>query len=101
MVMDPTFLGFPFYFWAILCAGVAALYAYLWPRPKPGQLERPLASHLVLRWFHSLTWVLLALACLAWGWQANEIGQGLASLALIVYLVFAFTLLWDRRSRTE
>ena len=41
---------------------VAAIYAVVWPRPKPG-VERPAWRHVILRWGHSAVWLLLATSC--------------------------------------
>jgi len=97
--MSGTFLGFPLQTWGILCLAVAVAYIIKWPRPKPDRPGPPRSSlvHIILRWFHSAVWLLLALACFLWASGPSTLANGLALLALIVYLVFLFTLLTDRR----
>lgn len=96
--MDNTFWGIPLIVWAILCLGVATLYYFLWPKPKAGRPPRPMWMHLVLRWFHSLVWVLLALACfLAMGEQVSMAGV-VARLAILAYLIFIIAVAVDRRA---
>lgn len=59
---------------------VAAAYAVVWPGWKRERKWGP-ALRFVLRWFHSLTWVLMA----AWLWSGE---RGFGWAALVCYLVF-------------
>jgi hypothetical protein len=72
---------------------IAAVYVYLWPgRKDPERVrQRPLWVQVVLRWFHSLTWVLIALACLLWS-------KVPAFAAFVVYLIFLLTMMGDRKA---
>ena len=101
--MTPSFLSIPFYIWALLCLVVAGIYAVVWPRPKDGQ-RRAMWQYLVLRWFHSLVWILLAVACLMWaGWLPgnDELAQRFAFVALPVYGVFMIVLQMERRGQAK
>jgi hypothetical protein len=96
--MTPTFLSIPYYVWAFLCLIVALIYAVLWPRPKVGQ-QRAIWQHLVLRWFHSLVWILLAAACFMWAtWLPgnDRLAQRLAVGGLLTYVVFMIVLQTER-----
>lgn len=81
------FLGF------VIAGVIAIAYYFVWPgRNRPDLVKaRPSWSRIVLRWFHSLTWALLAAACLFWS-------KVLALLAAALYLIFLFTLARERSS---
>jgi hypothetical protein len=71
---------------ALICLLIAVVYLFMWPgRKDPDRVRQlPLWRRMVLRWFHSLTWVLIAVACLLWS-------KLTAVVACIVYLVFLVT----------
>lgn len=96
--MPLTFLGFPLQTWGTVCLAVAVFYLFKWPRPKPDRAGAPRSAlaHIVLRWFHSAVWLLLALACYLWAPGPSRVATALAVAALAVYAVFLFTLLADR-----
>ncbi len=102
--MNSTFLGLPWSLWGVLCLLVAGVYLIVWPgrKPRPMAPPRPLWRHVILRWFHALVWVLLALSCFL---RANQFPRGLAtadvtaSVALLLYVVFASTLVIERGLR--
>jgi hypothetical protein len=74
----------------IACLLVAAIYVVVWPGWKrEGRWSA--GVRIILRWFHSLTWVLLA----AWIWLRQPT-FGIAGLAC--YLVFLATWLNARRT---
>jgi hypothetical protein len=71
---------------ALVCLVVAVVYIFLWPGRNDREHfhQLPLWRRIVLRWFHSLTWLLIAVACLLWS-------KLTAIIACIVYLVFMVT----------
>jgi hypothetical protein len=75
---------------------VAAAYYFVWPGWKDPErvLHRRLWSKIILRWFHSLTWVLLAAACYLRATLP-------AVVAGAVYLIFILTLAHERRSARQ
>jgi hypothetical protein len=77
----------------VISAVIAIAYYFVWPGWKDPQLmrQRSLSSKIILRWFHPLTWVLLAAACFL---RMNL----LAVLAGGVYLIFIVTLAHERSS---
>ena len=101
--MNSLFLWLPWTLWGCLGLIGAGVYVMLWPRPRAGSLTqpRPTWRHFILRWFHALVWVLLALSCFIRGTLLPG-GSGVANvltlLGLAVYLVFFMTLAVDRRS---
>jgi hypothetical protein len=97
-----TLFGLPWYIWGLLCLVVAVVYLVAWPRPsrKSSAPARPPWRQFVLRWFHSLVWLLLALACFVQAGQiagGGAVGGTLAVLAVVFYLVFIGALLADIR----
>jgi hypothetical protein len=78
--------------WVMVCLALSVLYVRIWPRQKAAGLRRG-ARYLVLRWFHALVWVLLAIAVgvhAASGNTAYWAASAIALLALAVYIVFIF-----------
>ena len=78
----------------IICLVIAIGYYFVWPGwtdAKGTQRHRSVFSKFVLRWFHSVTWVLFAVACFL---QAKLP----AALAAVMYLIFVVTLMHERRS---
>lgn len=79
----------PWWVWGLGALVVAAVFAFVWPH-SPATAELPAIQQVVLRWGHSVVWVLLALFCFLRGW-----GVGWANipavLAGLIYAVFVFT----------
>jgi hypothetical protein len=100
MDVSRTLLGFPLQSWGIICLVAAVAYLFKWPRPRTGASgpARSRLAHLVLRWGHSAVWATLAIACFLWARGPSLLANVLALLALIIYLVFLFTLISDRRT---
>jgi hypothetical protein len=75
---------------------IAITYYFVWPDWKDPQLvkRRSLAPKIILRWFHSFTWILLAATCFLWS-------KSTAALAGIVYLIFMLTLVLERMSHKQ
>ena len=102
--MNSTFLGLPWSLWGVVCLLVAGMYLIVWPgrKPRPIAPPRPLWRHVILRWFHALVWVLLALSCFV---RANQLPGGpatadvMALVALVLYVAFVSTVVIERRLR--
>lgn len=75
---------------------VASAYCIVWPGWKDPQRvrHRSLWSNIILRWFHSIAWALLAAAC----YLRSPLP---AALAGVVYLIFILTLARERRSARQ
>jgi hypothetical protein len=71
---------------AIACLFIALVYVFIWPGRKSPEIMQRLSiwQRMVLRWFHSLTWILIALACVKW----SKIP---AAVAFLVYVIFIVT----------
>ena len=97
--MTNSFLGIPLTLISLLCLGVAGAYYFIWPKPKPGQSRTP-TRHWILRYGHSLVWVLLAIACFMWAADSHSgFANILALAALGTYLLFMLTFVTSRKSR--
>jgi hypothetical protein len=95
-----TFLGLPFTVWGLICLAVAVLYAFIYPRQNEDTRQPPRspAVQFVLRWFHSIVWLLLASTCFILVSGPSSLANSLAYLALFLYVVFIITLILDRRN---
>lgn len=95
--MGAKLLGIPLVFWATACLILALVWLIFWPSDKAVAVTG--MRWLILRWFHALVWLLVAIAALL---AAFNIAGGVASarivalLALLTYLVFLFTLTTTR-----
>jgi hypothetical protein len=72
---------------------MAAIWVFVWPRSRSVASGSP--SYLILRWFHALVWLFLAVAAFIAGLDflggANT-ARFVALLALLTYLIFVATL---------
>jgi hypothetical protein len=90
----PTLLGIPFWVLGLAALGMAGLYAVFVPR-KQQVMAMSGQKFIILRWFHSLVWVLLAGAAfiMAIGNPAlTGIAQLVAAAGGGVYVVYMATL---------
>ena len=96
MVND--FLGIPLPIVGLICLVIAVFYYFIWPKPR-GNAPRPQWAQIVLRYAHSLVWVLLACACFLWaGDRQSGAASVLSFLALPTYIVFMVTFVRYRRA---
>ena len=85
------FWGVPYFVWVIVCLTIATLYYFFAPK----QSKNPtlsVMSRRILKYFHSLVWILLAIASLLANFKFNSMAKLIALLSLGVYLVFMITL---------
>lgn len=92
-IVDTGFLNISWWIWGILALVVALVFAVFVPAAKKVNALQGL-TFVVVRWFHSLVWVLLALSFFLRGTQ-NETAVSLADpiglAAGIVYVVYMVT----------
>jgi hypothetical protein len=85
------FWGLPYYFWLVICIAIATVYLFVVPKaardPHVGITER-----LVLKYAHSLVWVLLATACVIANFKFTSSAKMVSLISLGVYIVFIVTL---------
>jgi hypothetical protein len=93
--MAPGLLDLPWALWAGFALTVAVLFAFV----APGSSGTTGLRFVVLRWFHPLTWLLLALSALIRGFLVGASGPAdlVAQLALVTYVVFLLTFVGARR----
>jgi hypothetical protein len=97
MAFGNTLFGLPLAFWGIGCLAVAVAYYRIWPVPSPKRTQpRTAWQHFMLRYSHSLVWVLLAAGCFLSGAGYISVGLWLAAAALPLYIVFLVMLVQDR-----
>lgn len=96
--MNDTFLGLPYWGWGGSCLVVATVYFFVWPK-VPGR-DRPPLAHLIVRYAHSIVWLLLAVAC--FGRFFTTVATTIFSLAaLLTYLIFIGTVMLERRNQRD
>lgn len=95
--MDAKLLGVPFVIWGILCIGLTVVWIIFWPSTKVTATDG--MRYIILRWFHALTWLLLAFAAFlaAFNWLGGAgTARVVAFLSLITYLIFMATFVFSR-----
>ncbi len=94
----PTLFGVPLVLLGGVCLVLTIVWAFVWPRGRVTPSDG--TRYLIVRWFHALVWLLLALAAFVAGLElfgGLALAQPLALLALFVYFVYMFTLLTSRQ----
>ncbi|WP_430790000.1 hypothetical protein [Actinoplanes sp. G11-F43] len=81
-------LGVPAFAWSALCLALSVLWLFVWPS---GQAATTTGFvWFALRWSHSLTWLILAVAAALAGFGAAAAAQRVAMLALPAYATFLY-----------
>lgn len=98
--MGARFLGVPLLVWSVLCLALALVWVVLWPSDRTAETAG--LRFIILRWFHALTWLCLALAAFIAG--LNVLGgtvtaRWIALLGLAAYLIFIGTLVTSSAGR--
>jgi len=92
--MDEKFLGVPLVVWSALCLVLTVVWIIFWPSDKAAATAG--IRFVILRWFHALVWLFLALAAFLAAFHllgGSSTARMVAFLALITYLIFMGTLL--------
>ncbi len=105
--MNGTLFGIPSIIPGLICAGLAVVWLFLWPKDKdsaqarqrPNYRPRPASAQFVLRWFHALVWLLLAVACFAWGGGLDSLASIAAVVAGVTYLIFISAVIKEGQRR--
>jgi hypothetical protein len=84
------FLDLPWFVWAALALLVAVIYAFVWPHKVVS--ESAGLRFLIIRWGHTLTWLLLAINFILRGISPSLNGAAnlVAAAGGIVYILFMF-----------
>lgn len=95
-------LGLPLFVWGLACLALAIVWVIVWPRDHLTTTGG--WQFVILRWFHALTWLLLAIAAfVAYVDLLGGLGSArlIAFAALIVYLIFISTLMRSRSANSN
>jgi hypothetical protein len=88
--------------WVVASLVIAVVYYFVWPKPVNDINSRPFWRHVILRYFHSMVWVLLAISFLLRLTVGDPLGVVLgdvmAMTAFVVYLVFLAIATIDKRA---
>lgn len=98
--MDTKLFGVPVFVWGGLCLLLTILWIFVWPNNRVAPADR--LRYIVLRWFHALVWLILAVAAFIAGFDlfgGQSTAKPTALLSLIVYLIFMFTLLTSKGAK--
>lgn len=84
------FLGLPWFVWAVLALLVALIYTFVWPHKVVNEAAG--LRFLIIRWGHTLTWLLLAINFILRGISPSLNGAAnlVAAAGGIVYFLFMF-----------
>ena len=86
--MIKGFLNLPYFVWTAIALMIAVIFVYIWPH-KAVNITMGF-RYFVIRWGHSLTWILLAISFLLHG-ISPELNGGASFFALaggVMYLLF-------------
>jgi Flp pilus assembly protein TadB len=104
-MFEGAVLGVLLFTVGVICLGLAVLWYDVWPKDKtpepfkqlPQSRPRPVAVQSILRWFHTLIWMLLAAACFFAFTGRSTLVTACLLLAGVMYVVFIVTLIKDRQ----
>ena len=97
--VSTKFLGLPLPLWGAFALVLTVVWLWFWPSDRvalPGSL-----TYFILRWFHALVWLLLAVAAFCASFPllgGVRTAKPIAFLALIVYLIFMFTFVMSKKT---
>lgn len=95
--MHAKLFGVPLVVWGVFCLVLTAVWVVVWPHQRAVEAEG--LRFLVLRWFHALVWLLLAIAAFvaAFGVLGGAAtARIVALLSLVTYLIFMATFVTSR-----
>jgi hypothetical protein len=90
--MKTKLWGVPLVAWGTICLALTVVWTVIWPDGKA--VPEDALRFFVLRWFHALTWLLLALSAFiaVFNWFGGvRTAKVVAFLSLPVYLIFLAT----------
>lgn len=88
--MIKGFLGLPWLLWAALALIIAVTYAFVWPRKTATGMSG--IRFFIIRWGHTLTWVLLTVNFVLRGIDPalNGAANIIALIGGLMYVLFMF-----------
>jgi hypothetical protein len=97
--MNTKLLGIPLPILGIACLLLTIIWIFIWPRERAA--HSGLMPYIILRWFHALTWLLLAVAAFIAVYNilgGINLAKPIALLSLLVYVVFMITFITSKQS---
>jgi hypothetical protein len=91
-------IGWPV--WGVAALVMAGIFTLVWPADRVGGGMVGM-RFVILRWFHSLTWVLLAGSFFIRGLNRSELigpANWIALLGLVVYIIFMTTIVTSSKN---
>lgn len=91
-ITDHSFFGIPWLVCSIIAATIAVIYLFIWPQDTNASG----ISLIILKYAHSLVWILLSIAALTMSFKRNQgrrFASYLAKASLGVYVIFMITFL--------
>ena len=95
--MNNKLFGVPLVLWGVLCSVLTIVWIFVWPGDKATATTG--LRFIILRWFHALVWLFLAIAAFIAAFNVlggSATARRVAWLSLVTYLVFMATLLTTR-----
>lgn len=90
--MTSGFLNIPWAIWGLLALGIAVIFVIVVPR-RQKVYELQGMTFIIVRWFHSLVWLLLSVSFFIRDIPAlNGLANPLAALGGLTYLIYMVTL---------
>jgi hypothetical protein len=92
LVMETKVFGVPLIFWGILCLALTVVWVVVWPSDRVTPTSA--VQFFILRWFHALTWLFLAIAAFIAAFNllgGVHTAKRVAFLSLVTYLIFMGT----------
>jgi hypothetical protein len=92
-------LGIPLPILGLVCLLLTIVWLFVWPRDRAASVA--IIPYIILRWFHALTWLSLAVAAFIASYDGPggaSLAKPIALLSLIVYLIFMITFINSRPS---
>jgi hypothetical protein len=90
----PTLFGVPLPILGFLCFVLAAVFVYVWPKPKPDS-TRGMWMNMGLHYLHPLAWVLLGMAAFLQN-RSAQAAMVTAALGGLAYLAFILLLITNK-----
>ena len=95
--MNCRLFGVPLVIWGVLCCALTLVWIIVWPSNKAAATTG--FRFVILRWFHALTWLFLAIAAFIAAFDVlggEATARLVAWLSLLTYLVFMGTFITTR-----
>ena len=90
-------LGIPFSTWGYVCLVFSIIYLFVYPKPSKKYSVR--LPRFVLRWFHPMVWILLAVSSFIRRvdfLEQYQVPLFLAVIGLVIYIVFIIYFIRDQ-----